>query len=500
MRRSLIVSTVAACLTLASAACHSNGDEHRPPPAVPVRAVTVARIDAPITVAASGVVEPTQMVNVEAQTSGIVREVAFQQGDFVTAGQLLFRLDPGALNAAVAQARAVLARDAAQATAAQHDDERYSALAAKGYVTQSQAEQVHATALADAATVVADRAALQAALVNLGYATIRAPIAGRTGSLRVLRGNLVGPSTGPLVAINQLRPIQVRFPVLTQDFDLLRAAVASRALPVIATTGDSANVSEYGTLSFLDNAIDSLTGTVTGRAVFANTQRRLWPGQLVFLTVQAGTERGVLAVPTPAVQTGQQGAYVYIVDPQKQTATMRPIAAGRAVGEMTLVDRGLSVGDRVVTDGQSRLKPGARVAVVRGTGGDTAASSPVAGGAAPNGSLSTTTAGGEAAPSAGGGAPNGTTVAGVAAGAEGTVGGRAPAYQSAAAAQPNGANGTGAPLAGAAGRTTPPNGRASAASGNAPATPAMPGASGTTSPAGVVRPAAPTSSAPTGRP
>jgi multidrug efflux system membrane fusion protein len=230
---------------------------------------------------------------------------------------------------------------------------------------------MHAAALATAATVVADRATLRAALVNLAYTTIRAPINGRTGSLLARPGNVVGLASGPLVVINQLQPILVRFPVLPQDIDLLRRGLASRPLPVTAAPSDSGGVSDIGRLSFLDNAIDSLTGTVTGKALFPNAARHLWPGQLVYVTVQAGIQPRVIAVPTTAVLTGQQGSYVYVVDPRTRAATMRPVTTARVVGEMTIVARGIEVGERVVVDGQSRLEPGARVTIVGG-GGDTA--------------------------------------------------------------------------------------------------------------------------------
>jgi len=372
---------------IALVACKSSEQQKRPTPAVPVRVAPVARIDAPIVIVASGVVEPMQTVNVEAQSTGTVFQVAFKQGDWVSAGQVLFRLDPRPLQDALAQARAILALDVAQATAARHDAERYAALAAKGYVTRSQAEQLHATALAQEATVVADRAALRTAERNLGFATIRAPIAGRTGSVQLRRGDLVGPQTGPLVVINQLRPILVRFPVLAGDFGLLRAAVASHPLPVTATSSDSAEFKEVGALDFLDNAIDSLTGSVTGRAVFGNGGSRMWPGELVFLNIQAGVQRGVLAVPTPAIQTGQQGAFVYVVDPKRKTAQTRQVAAGRAVGELTIVSAGLNPGEQVVTDGQSRLSQGSRVAIIAPNGKAGASDRTIAGSVGDSGTM-----------------------------------------------------------------------------------------------------------------
>jgi membrane fusion protein, multidrug efflux system len=407
----------ALAMSVALLACRSSGEQKRATPAVPVRVAPVTRIDAPIVIAASGVVEPMQTVSVQAQATGTVFQVAFRQGDWVTAGQVLFRLDPRPLQDARDQARAILARDEAQATAARHDAERYGTLAAKGYVTQSQAEQMHATALAQAATVVADRAALRTAERNLEFATIRAPISGRTGSVQLRRGDLVGPQTGPLVVINQLRPILVRFPVLAGDFGVLRAAVAAHPLPVTATSSDSGNFQEVGTLNFLDNAIDSLTGTVTGRAVFGNAGSRMWPGELVFLSVQAGTQRGVLVVPSPAIQTGQQGAFVYVVDPQRGTAQTRAVAAGRAVGELTIVAAGLKPGEQVVTDGQSRLSQGSRVAIIAPNGAGRA-SGRVAGGVGTSGVV-----GGEVVTGTGVGTVGGTGASGVTTGAASTEGG-----------------------------------------------------------------------------
>jgi len=353
------------------AACKSGTPKGQTPPA-PVRVATAQRIDAPVTIMASGVVEPIQTVAVTTQVSGSLLDVLFHEGDFVQSGQVLFRIDQRPLQAAVDEARAALSRDMAQADASGRDDVRYKTLADMGYVSRSQSDQMHATALAQAATVRADEASLRSAQVNLGFTTIRAPIAGRTGSLLVRRGNNVSPGTGALVVINQLRPVLVRFPVLEQDFAPLQRAVAGQALPVTAASGDSTQAIEHGELSFLDNAIDSLTGTVTGKATFQNEGRRMWPGELMFLSVQLEVQHGVVAVPSEAIQTGQQGPYVFVVD-AKNTAQTRPVVPGIQVGDLTVVQRGVTSGERVVIDGQSRLSPGGRVALVAGPGTDTGA-------------------------------------------------------------------------------------------------------------------------------
>lgn len=351
--------------------CGGGAASGRRQPATPVRVAPAARIDAPVLVTASGVVEPMQTVAVTTQVNGSLLDVLFTEGQFVRKGQPLFRIDPRPFQAAVDQARAAVTRDAAQADAARRDDARYRSLADIGYVSRSQADQMHAAAQATAATVQADRAALRAALINYGYTTIRAPIAGRTGGLLVRRGNNVSPGGGPLVVINQLSPVLVRFPVLEQDFAPMKSAVSAHPLPATAASSDSADVVEHGQLTFLDNAVDSLTGTVTGKATFPNTSARLWPGELVFLTIQLQVERGVVAVPTTAILTGQQGPYVFVVD-AANTARMRQIATGFQVNDLTVVRSGLGAGERVVVDGQSRLNTGTRVAIT-GFGTDTGA-------------------------------------------------------------------------------------------------------------------------------
>ena len=339
-------------------ACTAKAPERSP--TVPVEVASAIRVDAPAVVAANGVVEPVQTVAVEAQVGGTLTEVSFQEGDEVREGQVLFRIDPRPFQAALRQAQAALARDQVQAENARREAERYRALVAKEYVTQSQADQMQAQAAALAATLQSDSAALETARVNLGYATIRAPISGRTGSLLVRRGNLVKPNGGPLVVINELRPILVRFPITDRDFLALRRRMSVGPVPVRVMTADSATIAEAGTLSFLDNAVDSLTGSVTAKARFGNGSRALWPGEYVRVIVQLDLKTGATAVPSSAVLNGQEGTYVYVVDNQ-HNVHVRPVSIGQAVGDLTVIDQGVAPGEVVVVDGQSRLMPGAKV-------------------------------------------------------------------------------------------------------------------------------------------
>lgn len=345
--------------TLLAAGCGKPAAEHES--AVPVRVATVQAIAAPYTISANGVVEPLQTVTVEAQVGGILDTVAFHEGDEVKAGDVLFRIDPRPFQAALRQAQAALARDAAQAENARRDADRYRALVAKDYVTKSQADQAEATARALNATLQADSAAVESARLNLAYSVIRAPIDGRTGSLLVRRGNLVKANADPLVVINQIHPILVRFPVTQPEFlTLERRSTQGAPVPVRVATADSMPLDESGTLTFIDNAVDSLTGTVTAKARFANAKRSLWPGEFVRVTVQLGVQQNALAVPSAAVVSGQNGNYVFVID-QQRNAQVRPVLAGRAVGALTVIDSGLVAGEQVVTDGQSRLVAGSKV-------------------------------------------------------------------------------------------------------------------------------------------
>jgi len=343
-----------------AAACATPPEQKTPP--VPVQVAPVTQIAAPLTIAANGVVEPLQTVAIEAQVGGSLDAVTFNEGQDVVAGQILFKLDARPFEAALRQAEATLARDSAQTQSAQRDAERYKTLADKDYVTKSQADQAQATAAATVATVQADRAAVDNARLNLNYATIRAPISGRTGRLLVRPGNIVKPNAEPLVVINQLRPILVRFPVAQHDFPALQRRNARGPVPVQVMTADSGRVGEAGALAFLDNAVDSLTGTVIAKARFTNQRNELWPGEYVRVSVELDVEAGAVAVPTRAVLAGQQGNYVFVIGSDK-VAKVRPISVGRPVGELTTIDKGLSPGEQVVVDGQSRLTPDAHVDV-----------------------------------------------------------------------------------------------------------------------------------------
>lgn len=336
----------------------------RKQPNVPVVVATARRIEVPYTLTMNGVVEPLQTAAVEAQVGGILKRVAFTEGQEVKAGDVLFEIDSRPYVATLDQARGQLARDQAQAKSAARDSARYAALVQKDYVTRSQADQVGATAASAAATVDADRAAVERAQVDVSNCTIRAPISGRTGALLVRQGNLVKANAStPMVVINQIQPILVRFSVPQGDLpDIQRYFGAGKPLAVQALASEGPGATLDGTLAFVDNTVDSTTGTVLLKAKFANTASTLWPGQFVDVSLRLYVDPNALTVPSEAVLTGQTGSYVFTVD-RNGNAHQQNVQVARTADTLSVIGTGLNDGDRVVTDGQSRIVEGAKVII-----------------------------------------------------------------------------------------------------------------------------------------
>lgn len=353
----LVVVAVAACSKAATP----------PKPSVAVTVATAQRGDAPYVVHANGLVEPAQTVAVQSQVGGVLMKVHFKEGDEVKAGQVLFEIDPRPFRAALDQANAVLARDNANLVSAKNDAERYAALVAKDFVTKSQADQATAAAAAAQAVVVADKAAVDNAKFNLDNATITAPISGKTGILLVKQGNLVKPgSVPPLVVINQIHPIDVHFTVPDRELPLVQKYATGPKKLRVTVTPRGTGSGEVGELNMLDNGVDTTTGTVTLKAQFANPAGHLWPGQFVAVDLELYVQQGAVLVPTTAVQTGQDGQFVFVIAPDR-TAVVKPVTAGLVVGDQTVIDKGIDAGNVVVTDGQSRLTPNAKVEIAKPT-------------------------------------------------------------------------------------------------------------------------------------
>jgi multidrug efflux system membrane fusion protein len=314
----------------------------------------------PVELHAIGTVQASNTVTVRARVQGIVARVHFREGEDVKEGAILFTLDRGPLEAELRQAQANLARDQAQLDNARKDAERYAELARQGFVAQQQADQTQAAAKALAATVRADQAAVDNARIQLGYTIIRAPIAGRTGALLVHEGDLVKVSDTPMVVVNQIHPVDIAFALPERELPEIRARSAERALRVRAQAPQGGRPLGEGALTFIDNRVDQVTGTIGLKASFPNEKGALWPGQFVNVVLTLAVDPAATVVPTPAVEMGQSGRYVFVVRPD-QTAELRSVTVAREVGEETVIAAGVSPGETVVTDGQLRLVPGAKV-------------------------------------------------------------------------------------------------------------------------------------------
>lgn len=356
-RRTITYRALLAALVLAACA----EKKTPPPPPVPVTVAVAERRAIPFELPATGTVEPIQTVSVQAQIAGVLQRVAFKEGDEVKRGQVLFELDPRPYRSALQQASAILNRDSAQAANAAQEAQRYRSLVEKEYVTAQQYEEIRTNAAATKATLAASQAAVEQARLNLQYATIRAPISGRTGSLLIREGNLVrANSSEPLVKINQLRPIQVRFAVPATNLPLIQTHLSEKLI-VRAEPSGGGDPAE-GTLSFVDNAVDSSTGTILLKGRFPNDDGTLWPGGFVNVRLQLYVEADALVVPSTAVVEGQQGSFVFVIQPDSSAST-KAVTVSRTAGDFTIVSGDVQPGDRVVVDGQLRLRQGSKVQI-----------------------------------------------------------------------------------------------------------------------------------------
>lgn len=363
---------------------------------VPVVTSRVEQKPMPVTLPAVGTVEAISSVQIRAQVTGQLSAIHFAEGQSVQKGQPLFTLDPRPFQATLQQAEAVLARDTATLQNAQAQQGRAQNLFQRGLIPREQFETQQANATALAATVAADKAAVENARLNLQYTEIKAPITGRTGALGVHVGDLIRANdTTPLVVINQVAPVYVTFAIPGRYLGDIRRYQSSKRLEVtaVAPSGSSpatgasgaagspaaagtstpapsgatgaadltlASSAARGVVTFIDNTVDPTTGTIRLKGTFANAGQQLWPGAFVQVTLQLTTDPNALVVPASAVQASQEGQYVYVVKPDR-TVEMRTVTPERQQGDQIVIAQGLSAGETVVTDGQLRLVPGARV-------------------------------------------------------------------------------------------------------------------------------------------
>ena len=395
-----LVTIAAGATALAGAACGSNTSAAGPGgggrgrgrggdgAAAPVVTAKVVSKSVPVDLAAIGNVEAYASISLRSQVTGVLEQLSFHEGDLVKQGQLLFTLDRRPFEAALAQAEAnlvrdkallaqaeaQLARDASNAEYQQLSAERQQQLNQRGIISKDVAEQTRSQADATAAVVKADRAsidsakaqlvaqesAVEAARVSLGYTTIKSPIDGQTGNLGVKVGSLVTANQTELTTIARVQPVLVTFTVPAIHLGTIKKHMAGDKLAVTATPQDTAAQPSVGTLTFVDNAVDMTTDTIKLKATFDNPDRRLWPGQFARVSLRLTTIDNATVVPSQAVQTGQDGQYVFVVK-NDQTVEQRPVTVGQRVEEDTVVQKGLTAGETVVTEGQLRLEPGSRV-------------------------------------------------------------------------------------------------------------------------------------------
>lgn len=328
---------------------------------VPVVTAQVVEKAMPVTVQTVGAVEAISTVQIHAQVTAQLSEVHFNEGQDVQKGQLLFTLDPRPFEVSLRQAEAVLAKDSAQATSAETTRARNEDLFNRGLIARNDYDVQVANAVALRATVEADAAAVDAARLNLQYTRITAPASGRTGALLVHVGDLIRANdTNAMVVINQVAPINVTASVPGNLLDDIQRHRAANPLQLEAVTTESPDSPVTGKLTFVDNAVDSTTGAIKIKGAFANTDGRLWPGLFVNVTLRLSVEPHAVVAPSTAVQQSQQGPYVYVVG-QDSAVEMRPVTIARTEGTESVVATGLRPGERVVTDGQLGLTPGAQI-------------------------------------------------------------------------------------------------------------------------------------------
>jgi membrane fusion protein, multidrug efflux system len=391
-----------AMLALAVTACGSNTSAASPGGAggrggrggrggggdAPVVTAKVSEKDVPIDISAIGNVEAYATISIRSQVTGLLEQIDFHEGDFVKAGQLLFSLDRRPFEAALAQAdanlnrdkallaqaQAQLNRDAANAEYMQLSSERQAQLNQRGIISKDAADQVRSQADATAALVTADKAnvesakaqlvaqqaAVDTARVQLGYCEIKSPIDGRTGNLSVKVGSLITANQLEMITVARVDPVYVTFSVPAVHLTTIKQHMATEKLPVTATPQDTAAQPSVGSLTFVDNAVDTTTDTIKLKGTFANASHSLWPGQFARVSLRLAVVPHAIVVPSQAVQTGQDGQYVFVVKPDS-TVEQRTVVTAQRVDQDTVVQKGLQPGEVVVTEGHLRLEPGSHV-------------------------------------------------------------------------------------------------------------------------------------------
>jgi membrane fusion protein, multidrug efflux system len=354
-------------LLLVLSAC-SQQKSAPPKPVVPVTAATAEQKAVPYEISAIGNIAEYASVNIRSQVGGYLSKIHFQKGQFVKKGDILFTIDPRPYKASLLQAEGALAKDQAQLDNARADERRYAELVKKGYISKQQYDQAQTAANALAAAVKADQASVEYANVQLSFCYIHAPISGRLGDILIDEGNLVKAADDNkfLVTIRQIQPIYVSFSVPEKNLGEIKKYMASKQLSVDVYADKGDIKPEKGALSFIDNTVDPATGTIRLKGTLKNESDRLWPGQFVNVVLSLYTQNDAVTVPSQAIQSGQIGQYVYVIK-EDLTTDIRPVVISRSYGKDAIIEKGLKPGEKVVTDGQLRIVPGAKVQIKANT-------------------------------------------------------------------------------------------------------------------------------------
>ena len=346
------------------------GCSRKTPPASPVVPVLVAQVTQqtlPLELSSFGTVEANMSATIKSQVAGILTEVHFKEGQEVKKGDLLVTIDSRSFEAELKAAQANLEKDEAQLKNAEKEASRQTELLKKGYASQNDYDNSVTAVGVLKATVDSDKAAVENAAVQLDYCLIRSPISGVIGAISIDQGNLIKEKDVPIASINQVSPIRISFTLPQQYLPLIRKYMASSTLEVIAKIpGAEGQEPVRGALLFIDNSVDTGTGTIRLWSIFQNEKRVLWPGLFVNVVLNLAQEPNVIVVPSQAVQNGQQGQFVYVVK-EDSTAEVRPVTVQRTANNSSVVD-GVKPGETVVTDGQLRLVAGTKVQIKETTG------------------------------------------------------------------------------------------------------------------------------------
>lgn len=365
-KKIFLISFAALCVILAAFLLYSHlsrkPDKFKDR-SVPVVVGAVSKKTVPVQIRAIGNIEPYSTVSIKSRVNGELVEIHFKEGNDVNKGDMLFTIDQRPFKTALDSAKANLAKNTALYKKAQEDEKRYAELYKEQLVSRSMYEQIFANAEALKATVESDKAAEGNAELQLSYCSIYAPISGRTGSLLVNKGNQIKANDEKaMVIINQIQPIQASFSVSETSLLEIKKYMSKGRIAVEAMTSTDDEKPVPGLLTFIDNSVDTATGTIRLKGTFANKERKLWPGQFVTVVMTLAMQKDALVVPSQAVQTGQGGQYVFVVK-EDMTVEMRNVQVAKTINSESVIKNGLQPGEKVVTDGHIRLVPGSKVEI-----------------------------------------------------------------------------------------------------------------------------------------